>query len=63
VWTVLDAVAELDLSALHAGRQAPLVGLDLCNSLREHDEGDRQRGAEHNQRYENVRRSWPATSE
>ena len=38
-----------------AGRQAPFVGLDLCNSfLRDHDEGDRQRGAEHNQRYENV---------
>jgi integrase len=39
-----------------AGRQAPFVGLDLCNSfLREHDEGDRQRGAEHNQRYETSR--------
>ena len=37
-----------------AGRQAPFVGLDLCNSfLPGHDEGDRQQGAEHNQRYEN----------
>jgi hypothetical protein len=41
------------------------VGLDLCNSfLREHDEGDRQRGARAQPAVRKRHgRSWPAISE